>query len=209
MGQLELRGSAVVTSGEVARGEDASRIALTLTEPASSAARWRIRLDAELSDGSRGTVGTLTTRTPTASGGVSARVIGSASCPGAVAWHVVVEQIDAAGAAAKAVLGAAVCPGPAERAGVLANRPHATDCTYEIIAGTAGNVAVPVGARIVAVTAVVAAGAVVDGTVIIGALSTIQVPPGTSITVEPDEDVMGQVLVQFANTDAYVIETVR
>lgn len=209
MGQLELRGNAALTSGEVARGKDASRIALTLSEHSGNAARWRIRLDAELADGSRGTVGTLTTRTPTTSGGVSARVIGAASCPGAVAWHVVVDQLDTAGAAAKAMLGASVCPGPAERAEVLANRPHATDRTYELITGTAGNVNVPNGARVVAVTAVVDPTAVVAGTVIIGALSTITVPPGSSVTVEPAEEVIGPVLIQFANTDAFVVETVR
>ena len=184
MGQLELRGSAVITSGEIARDDtDASRIALTLTEHSNTAARWRIRLEAERKDGSRGVVGTLTTRTPTTSGGISARVIGSASCPGAVAWHAVVDQLDTAGQAQVARLGAAVCPGPAERAEVRANRPHATDRTYELITGVAGNIAVPNAVRVVAVTAVVDATAVIPGTVVIGALNTITVPPGTSISV--------------------------
>lgn len=208
MGQLELRGSAPVTSGEIARAVDAARIALTLTEPSGTAARWRIRLDAELSDGSMGTVGTLTTRTPATSGGVAARVIGCASCPGAVAWHAVVEQVDTAGAAARAVLGAAVAPGSVDRAEVIPNRPHALALDYQTRTGLTGAEIIEAGRRIVAISATVVATAPVAGTIAIPGSETITVPPGNQVTVEPDEDLIGPITVTFANTTAYVIETV-
>jgi hypothetical protein len=206
--QLPLKAQSPVISGLIAQGDDASRIVVSLSENPATEARWRIVLEAELSDGTRGKVGVLTSRRPADAHGVGSRILGSATCPGAVRWHATVTQIDTAGAGATALLGAAVAPGPAEEPEVHPNRPFALAVDYQTRTGLAGVEVIEAGRRITAITATVELGAGAAGTVAIPGSETITVPVGTSITVEPGEDLIGPITITFANTTAYVVETV-
>lgn len=206
--QLPLQAQQPVTSGLIAEAKDASRVVLSLSEDPATNAQWRIDLDAELSDGTRGRVGSLATRRPVDADGVGSRIIGSATCPGAVRWHATVRQFNTAGAGATALLGAAAAPGPAEEPEVRPNRPYAIAVGYETRTGLAGAEVIEAGRRITAITATVRLGAAADGTIAIPGSETITVPSGSSVTVEPNEDLIGPITITFTNTSAYVVETV-
>lgn len=70
-------------------GIDVPSVMVSLSEPADSTARWRIRLEAQTQT-TRKTLGTVLTIAP-ASGSDSNRIIALATVPGAIGWHVQAE----------------------------------------------------------------------------------------------------------------------
>jgi len=195
---------------ELVRANDASVVTLTLGEPAAEQNLWRLRLIAELRDGTRGHVGQLLTRTQNASAGRPSRVIGVAMCPGAVAWHVEASLLGSGVARPHGELGAAVAPGSTERAEVIATAPNAQATTYGVFGGVGAPApgtahVVAAGTRVLAFSATRLAAALTNGVINVEG-NDLQVPPGTSLTVEPAGALLGPVTITFTDCDAYVVE---
>ena len=200
-----------VQSAELVRAADASVVALTLSEPVAQNNSWRLRLSAELADGTRGRVGQLITRTIAQAAGAPSRVIGVASCPGAVAWHVETSMLASNVTQPHAELGAAVTPNAAVRAEVLANSVNATTESYRIAAG----VGVPnpgttrtfaAGSRVTAISALRLGTQLTTGYIVISGSDPVPLPPGTAVGLEPQGGIMGPVSVTFIDVDSFEVE---
>lgn len=204
---MELRAGAP-NIAELVRADNAATISLLLSEEAAEQSSWRIRLSVELADGSRGEVGQLVTRTAANAVGRPSRVIGVASCPGAVAWFAEVTLVASTALWAAAVLTASPAPSGGSRAEVVPNRPNADSAVYSVEAGVAVGAVVEnvvAGARVKAVSAQVLSTALAPGTVAIAGSDPITVLPGSSVTIEPLGGLMGPLAITFTDV-AYLWE---
>lgn len=201
-------------SGREAGKESVSSVSVLLSQPASSNAVWRFRLEAQTA-ASRGVVGSWQSSNPQA-GSPTSRVIALATVPGAVAWFVTAELvsgtpglnelIDLAACECCAELGLVVLDGP------NANNAPASGQSYHVLAaGVAGAPAIPAGKGITGIAAWCDPN-VLNATVQVGADPIVAVPPGGSVQLTPPLDkngnptLKGPVTVTFTNTSGFAVE---
>jgi len=186
------------------KGDPCSSISVGLSEGASSAVAWRIRLDA-ITNGGRMRLGTILTAPPSRLR-LPVRVVALACCPGAVGWDFKVEPIAPypanVGAFLKvesctegATLGIVPCDGSA-----LLNGPEGAGAYNH---ATAGNPAIPVGARVQGWSLIAGAGvATLDITSpIFGGLPQIAVPAGATFGDSP-RNIVGPATFTFGGVIA-------
>ena len=207
---LTLRAGPTITA-ELVRAPDASVITLLISEQAVQQNVWRLRLVAEFRDRSRGHVGQLITRSQQNSLARPSRVIGVASCPGAIAWHVEASLVSTGSVRASAELGATVTAGGTTEAEVRPNSVNAYATDYRVRSGVGAvapgtMVTVSAGERVIAVSAMRSAAAATGGTVSLAG-QLLPVPPGSAVTVESGGKLLGPVTVTFTDVDGYVLET--
>ena len=207
---LTLRAGPTITA-ELVRAPDASVITLLISEQAVQQNVWRLRLVAEFQDRSRGHVGQLITRSQQNSLARPSRVIGVASCPGAIAWHVEASLVSTGSVRASAELGATVTAGGATAAEIRPNAVNAYSSEYQVVAGVGApapgtSQLVPAGAKVIALSAMRSATALSAGSVLMPGPTAVPVPRGSSVGLEPLGGIMGPTSIVFVDVDAWEME---